>query len=721
VCFDLDNVAPVSEGGFTITTTAAQLGVGAGTDYLNVGVPLALQTPYEQWLPGVVPFPFAGGANFIQRRDAWFGNPTTHFGNLFNANAMPNFIRLNDLGPKRHAFRAGTDRNIVERTLADADGDGFTDSFWFLLPGVSEDGIRQVAAVSVIDNASMVDVNVATRFDRWSTAGHTPSDIALTSRLVQPGAQATAFGANDAVYDPFDTWVGLFSDPQNASPANGLWNLSYAYDANFEVQPETFAAPETLRTGFDPLRFGDSPAVPSSFLRQTGVLNQDPSLVGFDALEAPYRSLMVAFSGIDPGRAESDRRRYFHRRLNSGGLFVDLNPDGTINGNVLNVPPRGFTDADELELRMFAASNYGPAVSTLERTLNEPWNYQANFLRSSLARSESVENFLDYFDGLENTPWPPSQGIAIGDQLSAIELLRDNRHRITTYSSTRNDLRPLHLRPTALYDPTYDYAFGRLRSDLNSPPNPQANQLAFDVRKQKLDLRAPSDTPLTEFESILYRYFPGPFNARASVQDESQILSELKHVNVIELKEVFLHNSLFVFVMELARGGTLMSLIYKEGRPPAAPLGTTREERDACRSMLDEERARELFRQILAAVEFCHRCHVVHRDLKPENILLDDEGTVKVADFGLSTIVKPFDLAAGLSCGTPSFMAPELFAHKRQELLPETSYHVFRRYALTVLAHQHRPSRDAAGAVRALFFGRDVREFRRGSAKIKIN
>ena len=44
------------------------------------------------------------------------------------------------------------------------------------------------------------------------------------------------------------------------------------------------------------------------------------------------------------------------------------------------------------------------------------------------------------------------------------------------------------------------------------------------MRKQKLDLRAPSDTPLTEFESILYRYFPGPFNARASVQDESQIL-----------------------------------------------------------------------------------------------------------------------------------------------------------------------------------------------------
>ncbi len=521
VCYDLSNVAPVSQGGFTITSTAAEAFASGTNDYLLIQQPVALQTPYEQWLPGVTPLPYAGTANFIQRRNSWFGTPAAHFGSLYNANAMPNFIRLNDLGPRRHSFIADTDRNVVERTLADADGDGFTDSLWFLLPGTSEDGIRQVAAVSVIDNASMVDVNVATRFDRWSTAGHTPSDVALTSRLVQTGAQASTFGANAAVYDPFDTWTGLFSDPQNASPANQTWGLGYAYDAQYDVQPGTFDAATVLRTGFDPLRFGDSTSAPASWLRQTGVLNQTAGATGFAALEAPYRSLLVAFGGGDPERAAFDRRRYFSRRQNDGGLFTvrsaaNGDPLPIENWIVGNVPPRGFTDADELELRMFAASNYGPAVSTLERTVNEPWNYEANFLRSSLARSESVENFLDYFDGNESTPWPPQQGIAIGDQLSALELLRDNRHRITTYSSTRNDLRPLHLRPTALYNPDFDYAFGRLRPDAGSPPDPVANQLAFDVRKQKLDLRAPSDTPLTEFESILYRYFPGPFNVGTS-------------------------------------------------------------------------------------------------------------------------------------------------------------------------------------------------------------
>ncbi|MFM1831794.1 MAG: hypothetical protein RLZZ461_110, partial [Planctomycetota bacterium] len=544
VCFDIANVAPfrgnlydpadpanvLPNDGFTLTTTAAQLfASGAANDYLLIQQPVALQTPYEQWLPGVTPLPYAGAGNFIGRRNAWFGSPANHFQNAYNANALPNFIRLNDLGPKRRTFQPGSDRNVVERTLADADGDGFTDSFWFLLPGTSEDGVRQVAAVAVVDNASMVDVNVATRFDRWSTAGHTPADIALTSRLVQPGAQATVFGDNAQVYDPFDTWTGLFSDPQNASPVNQIWGLGYANDAQYQVQPGTFDAPSTLKATFDPLRFGDSTSVAASWLRQTGVLNQNAGATGFAALEAPYRSLLVSFGDGDPERAAFDRRRYFSRRQNDGGLFTvrsdaNGNPLPVDQWGVGNVPPRGFTDADELELRMFAASNYGPAVSTLERTVNEPWNYQSNFLRSSLARSESVENFLDYFDGNENTPWPPQQGIAIGDQLSALELLRDNRHRITTYSATRNDLRPLHLRPTALYNPDYDYAFGRLRADATTPPNPQANQLAFDVRKQKLDLRAPSNTPLTEFESILYRFFPGPFNIR-NVGDSAAMLS----------------------------------------------------------------------------------------------------------------------------------------------------------------------------------------------------
>ena len=220
VCYDISNVAPYDRNetggdepdkyGYTLVETAAQLLNGNGTLYEDAETPVAIQTPYEQWLAGMTPDPYFGTDDFIRRRDLWFGSPADHFDALATpADAMPNFMRLNDLGPPSDTYAPGTDRNVVERTLTDTDGDGWTDSFWYLLPGTTEDGVRQVAAVSIVDNASRVDVNVATRFDRWSTAGQTPADIALVGRLVAPEFQLQAFGENASAYDPRDNEEGV--------------------------------------------------------------------------------------------------------------------------------------------------------------------------------------------------------------------------------------------------------------------------------------------------------------------------------------------------------------------------------------------------------------------------------------------------------------------------------------------------------------------------------
>jgi len=63
--------------------------------------------------------------------------------------------------------------------------------------------------------------------------------------------------------------------------------------------------------------------------------------------------------------------------------------------------------------------------------------------------------------------------------------------------------------------------------------------------------------------------------------------------------------------------------------------------------------------QIISGVEYCHRNMVVHRDLKPENLLLDSKWNVKIADFGLSNVMRDGHFLK-TSCGSPNYAAPEV-------------------------------------------------------------
>ncbi|XP_069745279.1 serine/threonine-protein kinase SIK1 isoform X2 [Narcine bancroftii] len=81
---------------------------------------------------------------------------------------------------------------------------------------------------------------------------------------------------------------------------------------------------------------------------------------------------------------------------------------------------------------------------------------------------------------------------------------------------------------------------------------------------------------------------------------------------------------------------------------------------------LSEQEARDKFCQILSAVEYCHRLHIVHRDLKSENLLLDTNMNVKIADFGFGTFYKSGELLSTW-CGSPPYAAPEVFEGKSYE------------------------------------------------------
>ncbi|KAI2640647.1 Ran1-like protein kinase [Hypomontagnella submonticulosa] len=70
-----------------------------------------------------------------------------------------------------------------------------------------------------------------------------------------------------------------------------------------------------------------------------------------------------------------------------------------------------------------------------------------------------------------------------------------------------------------------------------------------------------------------------------------------------------------------------------------------------------DELAKNVFLQILDAVEHCHKLGIYHRDLKPENILVSNRGeTVKLADFGLAT---SSDRSEDYGCGSTFYMSPE--------------------------------------------------------------
>ena len=76
--------------------------------------------------------------------------------------------------------------------------------------------------------------------------------------------------------------------------------------------------------------------------------------------------------------------------------------------------------------------------------------------------------------------------------------------------------------------------------------------------------------------------------------------------------------------MELCAGGDLLSYVRR-------------------RKKLDETLAKYLFKQAAKSLAYCHTHNVLHRDIKLENLLLDEEGTIKLCDFGVSLNLKKPD------------------------------------------------------------------------------
>lgn len=122
---------------------------------------------------------------------------------------------------------------------------------------------------------------------------------------------------------------------------------------------------------------------------------------------------------------------------------------------------------------------------------------------------------------------------------------------------------------------------------------------------------------------------------------ETQILAALEHQNIARL----------IDAGSTPLGFRYLLMEFVEGKPCTEFAAT-----------LTEKQKLRLFLQMCAGVQYAHRSLVVHRDLKPDNILVTDDGTVKLLDFGIATLLSTEAAAAqtkGVQAYTPDYASPE--------------------------------------------------------------
>lgn len=144
-----------------------------------------------------------------------------------------------------------------------------------------------------------------------------------------------------------------------------------------------------------------------------------------------------------------------------------------------------------------------------------------------------------------------------------------------------------------------------------------------------------------------------PANARPQLfieafRREAITLGKINHARIVKVYEIFLEGDNALFTMEFLKGRTLKDIVAESG--PMAP-----------------EVAANIACQACSALGRTAEDKLVHRDIKPANIMLDENGDVKIVDFGLAGASASF-MKGGAFSGTPQYAAPEQI--KLEELSP---------------------------------------------------
>ncbi|CAD8089396.1 unnamed protein product [Paramecium primaurelia] len=125
--------------------------------------------------------------------------------------------------------------------------------------------------------------------------------------------------------------------------------------------------------------------------------------------------------------------------------------------------------------------------------------------------------------------------------------------------------------------------------------------------------------------------------------NEVQCMQNLKHPNLVQLKEFSIEQNYFYILMEYVEGETLKNLIKN--------------------NLLDEKEKIIIVQQLLSLVNYFHLEGYIYRDFKPENILFIENNVnkLKLIDFGLTIKIDEIVSNKYQVCGTLGYIAPEVF------------------------------------------------------------
>ncbi len=124
-------------------------------------------------------------------------------------------------------------------------------------------------------------------------------------------------------------------------------------------------------------------------------------------------------------------------------------------------------------------------------------------------------------------------------------------------------------------------------------------------------------------------------------RNESKAIAVLNHPNIVKVYDVSFGDQIQYIVMEFIDGITLKEYIEQEGT-------------------IRWQEAVHFTTQILMALECAHEKGIIHRDIKPQNIMLLQDGTIKVADFGIARFLQSeTQTMTDKAIGSVHYIAPE--------------------------------------------------------------